>query len=263
MNAWYEQSFGADYLIVYKHRNLEHAYKEVKRMTEWLSLPERAEILDLCCGMGRHAMALAELGYKVTGLDLSDALLSEARKLDKHHEIEWLQGDMRSIPLQKTFDAVVNLFTSFGYFSTDAENEQVLHEIDRVLKPGGQYIIDFLNASYVKKHLVPHSERQIDGITIEETRTIEHELVQQSVRETVVKQIVMKEEGRADRHYEERVRLYELADFEAMLARTQLHIDHVYGDYDQSSHNSDSSPRLIIVGHKLENKSEHKKGSAK
>lgn len=258
MDAWYERSFGADYLIVYKHRNLQNAYEEVKRMTEWLSLPERAEILDLCCGMGRHALALAELGNKVTGLDLSEVLLAEARKLDVNGEIEWLQGDMRNIPLQKSFDVVVNLFTSFGYFSTDAENERVLHEIERVLKPGGQFIIDFLNASYVKNNLVPYSERQIDGITIEETRTIEREsvehsaqhFVQRSVREAVVKRIVMKEEGQADRHYEERVRLYGLADFEAMLGQTGLQIDHIYGDYDRSSLDTNTSPRLIIVGHK-------------
>lgn len=251
MNAWYEQSFGADYLIVYKHRNLQHAYEEVKRMIEWLSLPQHAEVLDLCCGMGRHAMALAEFGYKVTGLDLSEVLLAEAHKLDVNGEVEWLQGDMRNIPLQTSFDAVVNLFTSFGYFSTDEDNEQVLHEVNRVLKPEGQFIIDFLNASYVKQNLVPYSERQVDGITIEETRSIE--------ADTVVKRIVVKEDGRQSRHYEERVQLYTLADFEAMLANAQLHIDQVYGDYNRSPLDPDISPRLIIVGHK----STHKKGSTK
>ncbi|UUZ84364.1 methyltransferase domain-containing protein [Paenibacillus sp. P26] len=121
MSEWYKKSFGNDYLLVYKHRDLQGAYAEVRSMMEWLQPPEGAEVLDLCCGMGRHSMALNRFGFHVTGVDLSDVLLTEARRLDTEEEVRWVQGDMRQVPLNETFDAVVNLFTSFGYFDTDEE----------------------------------------------------------------------------------------------------------------------------------------------
>jgi len=242
LSAWYEQSFGNDYLIVYKHRDLQGAYEEVKEMIQWLKLPNHAEILDLCCGMGRHSMALNEFGFDVTGLDLSNVLLEEARKLDQQKQVRWIQGDMRKIPVNETFDAVVNLFTSFGYFETDEENNQVLHEIDRVLKSSGKFIIDFLNADYVSKHLIPFSERETEGLKIVENRSI--------VDQTVRKRIVIKEENVSDRHYLEQVKLYRLSQFESMLKNTNLRIDHVYGDYKQMPYDEGTSPRLIIVGHK-------------
>ena len=97
--AWYQESFGNDYLIVYKHRDLQGAYHEVKKMIDWLGLKQGAEVLDLCCGMGRHSMALAEFGYDVTGVDLSEVLLNEAVKLDEGKQVTWLHGDMREVPL--------------------------------------------------------------------------------------------------------------------------------------------------------------------
>lgn len=67
MTEWYEKSFGEDYLVVYKHRDFGGARKEVERMISWLGLPPGSKVLDLCCGMGRHSLALAEAGYEVTG----------------------------------------------------------------------------------------------------------------------------------------------------------------------------------------------------
>ncbi|WP_337588938.1 class I SAM-dependent methyltransferase [Gorillibacterium massiliense] len=117
MERWYERSFGRDYLLVYKHRDFQRAQAEVHEMVRWLSLKPGVEVLDLCCGMGRHSMALADAGYQVTGVDLSDVLLAEARRLDPAGRMKWVKGDMRRIPLSGPFDAVVNLFTSFGYFT--------------------------------------------------------------------------------------------------------------------------------------------------
>jgi ubiquinone/menaquinone biosynthesis C-methylase UbiE len=178
----------------------------------------------------------------VTGMDLSRVLLDEAKKLDEHHKVQWIRGDMRDIPLERTFNAVVNLFTSFGYFESDEENKQVLHEMDRVLAPGGKFIIDFLNPDYVTAHLVPSSERTTENVRIQETRSIEDGFVR--------KRIVILEEGKPKRHYLEQVKLYRLPQFKEMLQDTKLRIDHLYGNYDKTSYDESTSPRLIIVGHK-------------
>ncbi|MFH5182183.1 class I SAM-dependent methyltransferase [Paenibacillus sp. TAB 01] len=243
MSAWYEKSFGDDYLLVYKHRDLQGAYEEVKRMIEWLRLPEGSEVLDLCCGMGRHSMALYDFGYKVTGVDLSGVLLAEAHKLDKAGHVRWLQGDMREVPLTETFDAVVNLFTSFGYFDADEENERVLREIQRLLKPGqGKFIIDYMNPEYVKAHLVPYSSRSEGSCTIEEKRRIEDGCVR--------KTIVIQEPESDARTYSEQVKLYGKEEFVRMLERAGLEVTQVYGDYHASEYDPAESKRMIFVGHR-------------
>ncbi|UHA74403.1 class I SAM-dependent methyltransferase [Paenibacillus sp. 481] len=243
MSEWYERSFGEDYLLVYKHRDFQGAAQEVHRMMEWLQLPKGAQVLDLCCGMGRHSMALADAGYTVTGMDLSEVLLQEAVAFDQHNQVTFIRGDMRNLPMDGPFDAVVNLFTSFGYFVDDADNAQVFTEIERVLKPGGRYIIDFLNPSYLQAHLVPHSERVDEGTSIQEDRTIEDGFVKKNI-------VLTDLATDATRRYEERVKLYELADFDRMLSVAGLCVDAIYGSYDADSYSRERSARLIITGHK-------------
>lgn len=244
--AWYNRSFGKDYLLVYKHRDMQGAYEEVRAMVGWLSLPRGAQVLDLCCGMGRHAMALRDFGFDVTGMDLSKTLLDEAVQHDDGGEegrlVNWVHGDMRSVPLAGPYDAVVNLFTSFGYFDKDEENEQVLLEISRLLDANGRWIIDFLNPAYIRDNLVPRSVRMEGATQIEELRKIEAGYV--------LKSILLQEPERVERRYEEQVRLYELDDFKRMLNEAGLVLDAVYGGPDQSPYDRHRSPRMIMVGHK-------------
>ncbi|MFB9326007.1 class I SAM-dependent methyltransferase [Paenibacillus aurantiacus] len=243
MKAWFERSFGSDYMIVYRHRNRAQAAAEAQRMAGWLQLPEGAEVLDIGCGMGRHAQALSDMGYRVSGVDLSEALLAEAKAHNKEGRVTFSQGDMRELPYgDAAFRATVNLFTSFGYFEEEADNDQVLREIRRVLRPDGQFLIDFMNPAYVKKHLVPHS-RRIDeqtGLVIEECRSI--------AEGWVTKRIGIGLPGEPARTYEERVRLLPLEWFEQALDQAGLRIDRVYGNYGGAHYAPDASQRMIIAG---------------
>lgn len=247
MEAWYEKSFGHDYLIVYKHRDVQGAYAEVRKMVDWLRLPDGAQILDLCCGTGRHSLALADFGYNVTGIDLSEVLLKQAVQSDEEKRVRWIRGDMRSIPVQGPYDAVVNLFTSFGYFDTEEENVQVLREIRRVLKPGGGFILDFLNPAYVERHLVPASERETDGLRIRERRSIELGCVVKRIEISDVHEPTLE-----PRTYIEKVRLFRPDQFREMMHRAGLVIDAMHGGYDQSDYDEASSVRQIYVGHAAE-----------
>ncbi|WP_106768550.1 class I SAM-dependent methyltransferase [Paenibacillus faecalis] len=249
MAKWYEKSFGEDYLLVYQHRDAQGAAHEVQKMISWLNLPAGAKVLDLCCGMGRHALALSQAGYKVTGIDLSDVLLREAKQQDKDNMVTWILSDMRHLPVNDDeFDAVLNLFTSFGYFTKDEEHIKVLQQIYRVLKPGGQFIIDFLNPDFVERNLVPESFRVSGDQRIDERRQIEGGYVKKDISITDLNS------GKT-RHYCERVKLYRLDLFMSMAEAAGLCIDRVLGNYNEEKYNSKTSPRMIFLGRRPMEKS--------
>ncbi|GGG20719.1 class I SAM-dependent methyltransferase [Paenibacillus abyssi] len=243
MGEWYEKSFGTDYMVVYKHRDWENAYREVSNMVGWLKLPAGVPLLDVGCGMGRHALALAGFGYQVTGIDLSGPLLEEAKRKDESKQVRWVQGDMRQLPFAAgEFKATVNLFTSFGYFEKESDNKQVLKQLRRVLAEDGQFLIDYLNPAYVVQHLVPHSQRidEETGWTIDETRMVDENWVK--------KEIVIQLAAGEKRHYSERVRLYDRTWFEQGLSEAGLELDVIYGDYDGSAYDELRSKRMIMTG---------------
>ncbi|CAM4190075.1 ubiquinone/menaquinone biosynthesis C-methylase UbiE [Paenibacillus endophyticus] len=245
MKPWYEQSFGSDYMLVYKHRDWENANEEARKMIAWLKLPKNAQMLDIGCGMGRHALALAGFGYSVTGIDLSQTLLDEARKHDEKELVNWRQGDMRELPFEPgSFDCTVNLFTSFGYFSLEEDNVNVLRQIAKVLRKNGSFLIDFLNPAYVEKTLIPSSDRTDEeaGIHIQELRSITDGWVQKEITVTEL------ENPDKARQYLERVRLFPLAWFERNLANAGLVLEQLYGDYDGCEYEAIDSPRMIMTG---------------
>lgn len=242
LKPWYEQSFGKDYMIVYRHRDWNNASREVHNMAKALHIPDGSSVLDIGCGMGRHALALADAGYVVTGVDLSSTLLDEARANDPEGAVAWAHGDMRELPFpDSAFDATVNMFTSFGYFSEDADNVRVLEQVRRVLKPNGAFLIDFLNPSYVARNLVPESSRKDEesGLHIQEIRSIVDGWVQKEITVS---------DGGMKREYLERVRLFPLEWFQLHLQQAGLRLEHVLGHYDGSLYNEATSPRMIMVG---------------
>ncbi len=140
MKEWWRDYFDAQYLLEYEPIfTLERDRRDVARVIEVLGLPAGSKILDVPCGQGRHAHPLAEAGFNVTGLDYSADLLRRAKGRGTGSRLRYSRGDMRTLPRAWTgkFDAVLNLFTSFGFFSHPADDAQVIHEFARVLKPGG------------------------------------------------------------------------------------------------------------------------------
>lgn len=240
MTEWFERSFGEDYLLVYRHRDFQGAYQEVQRMVQWLSLPANAKVLDLCCGMGRHSKALSDSGYEVTGIDLSEVLLREARMHDKEQRVRFVRSDMRQLPLDESFDAIFNLFTSFGYFEEDEENLKVLLEMKRVLKPKAPFIIDFLNPEYVEQTLVPYSLHEEDKVRIQQFRKIQAGYVK--------KDICITDEQGQRRTYSERVKLYSRDRFVELIEQAGLQVNDVYGHYDERPFDASTSARMIFVG---------------
>ncbi len=234
---WYEQWFDENYLALYCHRNRSDAEEQVRLIIDTLGLSQDTAILDLACGEGRYTALFKELGYTITGLDLSETLIDCGRQ--RHPGLDLKIGDMRCIP--GTFDLILSLFTSFGYFDKDEENEKVLHSVYYALNPGGVFWLDFLNAHQVQEQLSPRSTSQLTPeIQVLETRKIENG--------RIVKDIYFKDDGR-EKCYRESVRLFTHQQLGEMFKRTGFSIIKVFGDYMGQPWNP-VSPRTILVGRK-------------
>src|SRR5882762_3022760 len=231
---WFEKWFGEDYLNIYQHRDEQEAEHAIELIAANLAGREIQSVLDLGCGAGRHTKVLFERWWTV-GLDLSVALLKVARK--ESPDAPYVRADMRELPFaDESFDLVVNLFTSFGYFEEDSEHARVLACVRAATRRGGTFVIDFLNASQVRRGLVPYDERVENGITIEQRRTIS------SDDRFVEKRIRLRERGK---EYIERVRLLSAADLERMLTTAGFDVSKRFGDYSGDGW-SENSPRTIL-----------------
>ncbi len=239
MSEWFEHWFGEEYLELYPHRDDEEASR-VAALLESRGVVRRGDrVVDLACGAGRHAVALSRLGARVVGLDLSMPLLRAGQR--RWQDARLVRADIRVLPLRTgAADAVVNLFTSFGYFELDAEHETVIAEVARVLRAGGRFVLDFLNAREVRATLVPRDERPINGRSVVQERRLEKD------GRYVIKTIPLAGEGRS---FMERVRLYERADLERMLEGAGLAVDAVLGDYEGAPY-VEHSPRLLMLARK-------------
>lgn len=249
---WYEDWFDADaYELVYEERDEEEAERMVDLLERAVRPAPGADVLDVGTGRGRHARVLARRGYRVTGLDLSANAVATARARAAAEGLPperllFVQGDMRLPHFQERFDGVTNLFTSFGYFEDDANHQRAVSAMADALKPGGWLVQDFLNAPYVRAHLVPEDEKVLDGVRVRQERWVEGGHVH--------KRITLTPEGGgagggAPRVYTEHVRLLTRDDFARMYAAAGLRLVETFGDYGGGPHTS-ASPRLILHAEK-------------
>lgn len=244
---WYLHAFTDDYLYLYAHRSEEEADDHINLAIRHVPFEKEQHILDIACGAGRHLLAFAKRGAKVTGIDLSDVLLGNARERFRNvgFKANLVQGDMREIPYRAQFDGATMWFTSFGYFENSADDKKVLKGLSKALKPGGWWWIDLPNPGFLISNLIEKSERKIDGpngkACVKEQRRI--------IGNRVVKTIqIFDNLGR--RQYVENVRLYSTERFGRMISSVRLSTDGVLGDYDGSAFTR-YSPRQIWYGRKL------------
>ncbi len=239
--AWFNHPA---YLKLYAHRSLEEAEQTIATLLKFISIEKsNPKTLDIACGSGRHAVALAENGFDVTANDLSSTLLAEARKLaeSKSLTLTFTHTDMREIAFEQEFDLIIQLFTSFGYFENDDEDKVVLENVVRALKPSGWYVLDFLNEHIVRNTLQPETRRTLGELDVLEQRTL--------FGERVVKSITLRENGTTHRFIES-VRLYSKEELTAMLTAVGLRVHHFLGDYHGGAFVREASPRLILIAQK-------------
>lgn len=233
---WYERWFGEEYLELYPHRDDKDAARLVDFLAELVPL-DGCRLLDLACGTGRHAILFVRHGAVVTGLDLSIPLLRRGH--DRYgRALEFVRGDIRSLPFRRgAFGLAVNLFTSFGYFTNDTEHGQALAEAFRVLRPGGSFVLDYLNTTHVVENIVPYEEQRLGRHRAVIRRRVSDDGLY------VIKEIRLPEEGR---RYKERVRLFSPDELADMLGASGLDVTRVYGDYDGGTVGP-HAPRAIFL----------------
>jgi SAM-dependent methyltransferase len=235
MPEWFEEWFGEEYLQLYPHRDDAEAERAVALIVRATGLAAGWRVLDVGCGAGRHARAFRAIGARCVGLDLSRTLLRVARGIT---DAPLVRGDMRRMPIRPgSMDLTVSLFTSFGYFEHDEEHAAALREMVGTLRPGGWFVIDFLNAAEVRRRLVARETVAVRGGQAEVARTMSPD------GRYVCKTIVTP----AGRRFTERVRLFDPGQMSALLSDAGVEVRHRFGDYEAAPLRSDS-PRTILTG---------------
>lgn len=246
VQPWYRTWFESPwYMKLYRHRTEDEARQAVALVHDAAHIPEGARILDLCCGYGRHAMALAEQGYDVVGLDQSAFLISRAQEEYAHPACTYVVGDMRGPYPHAPYNAIVNFFTSFGYFDNHADHQQVFTTMFNALVPGGVLIMDFLNAEVTRRTLVAESMQLVDGATVIQERRIEEPVVK--------KTITISNPCCYEVQYHEQVWLYTAHDLMQMATEAGFTVETVYGSYSGSPFDPETSPRCILIAHRPAN----------
>lgn len=238
---WWDTYFDSNYLKLFSYTE-KSARFEVESLVRLLNLKPPKKILDLCCGFGRHAIVLASKGFDVTGLDLSETILQQARlkaeKLGIKLDLE--KKDMRDIQHLNEFDVIINLFTAFGFFDSESEDLLVLQGIHRALKPDGQFVIDTINRDFAIQARKLQSWNIDNGSVILEERFFDFF----KSRLEIVHHIV-DNNGRKEK-LESSFRLYTLKEMLDLFSQSGLTLTEVYGDFDGSQYSA-QSPRMILV----------------
>lgn len=237
---WWQNYFGQDYIETYQQAGY---FDLTKKQTNFLVkkvFPRSTKtVLDLCCGHGRHAIELAKKGYKVTGIDYSAYAIDMAKREAKRQklDIKFIRGDARQIKYANQFDVVINMFTAFGYGSR-TDDQKILKNVARALKPKGVFFIDLMNPIWLWRNYKPayrlvsgkykvSAKRQFDFLdnTISETRTI----IERGKKKT----------------YHTKNRLYTLAELTEVLKQQSLVVTDAWGKFDGGSYDWDAK-RLLV-----------------
>jgi len=243
--AWFEEWFNHPlYLEVYSHRDQDEAERCIRTILSVSDLEykprQSVSVLDIACGAGRHALELARLGYCVTGNDLSPFLLEEAKKEAAKCRIDLSLTccDMRSIAACAEYDLVVQLFTSFGYFSSRDDDMLVLRKVHAALKSKGRYVLDLINLHHLERTLVARSTRIAGELTVDEARRLEDG--------RVIKTIAISSPTGETLNFTESVRVYERDEIVSMVLEAGFTLTSIAGDYNGGDYDEESSPRMML-----------------
>lgn len=237
-SPWYKDWFDSPhYHVLYQHRDDVEAMSFLTKLLEYLSPPKNASVLDLACGKGRHSAYLSDLGYNVTGVDLSNKSITHAKQFESE-TLRFIRSDMRDLQFDSEFHLVLNLFTSFGYFENKEDDLDVLRRVKSALLPEGVFVLDYLNSKNVE-----FVENRVEEKEIGTTKFFTKK---SRANGFIIKDINLID-GDQNATYQEKVRLICTEQFEEYFHLTGLKILDRFGSYDLEGYSEKESSRLIYV----------------
>ena len=243
-HPWFKNWFNSPYYHqLYFNRDEAEAAKFIDKLINYLDPKAGSIMLDVACGKGRHAIHLAEKGFDVTGIDLSEDSIKEAL-LSENEKLHFFLHDMRLPFYINYFDYAFNFFTSFGYFSTQREHDNAIRTIAQSLKEKGCIVLDYLNVHYAEDHLIHKCDKEIDSVNYFITKWFD---------EThFYKKIIVEDDALHEPlEHVEKVAKFSLGDFTEMFAYQGLQIQEIFGDYNFGNYDVKKSPRLIMIARKM------------
>ncbi|MCX6353168.1 MAG: class I SAM-dependent methyltransferase [Bacteroidetes bacterium] len=239
--SWFHHWFGSPYYnCLYAHRNDAEAHLFIDNLLIHLQLKPNAKITDAGCGKGRHSIYLANKGFDVTGLDITKENIDEANESANEHLRFFIQDIRIHFPTSMQ-DLVINVFTSFGYFKTESEDLAALQNMYDCLAPNGFFVMDFLNAEWVKSIIIPYHEAEMGGYKF---------IINKKIEDGFVRKYIRVIDGEKEMDFMEEVKLLSHQKLTEYFATIGFKIQGVYGDYSLNPFDEQKSERLIIIAQK-------------
>lgn len=238
---WFETWFDSPYYhILYKHRDEKEAEQFLDNLMSYIKPQPGASILDVACGKGRHSIYLNKKGFDVTGFDLSENNIAHNLEFE-NEKLKFYLHDMREVFRVNYYDIVLNLFSSFGYFRKERDNQRCMIANATAMKSGGLFVFDYFNAAKILCIGNSKYEAVIDGIQF----NIRKEISGQKI----IKHIEFKDRGEYF-HYIEEVVLLSAELLKKYILDAGLTIVNTFGDYQLNPFDENKSDRLIILSKK-------------
>jgi len=236
--SWFANWFDSPYYhTLYKNRDEREAQVFIDKLIDYLQIPKESKLIDIACGKGRHAKYFNQKGMDVVGVDLSPNSINTAKK-DENKNLQFSVHDMRENYQKNTFDIVTNLFTSFGYFKDNKDEQKAINAMASNLKKEGLLIIDFMNAKKVITNLVLNEQKTIDGIQFDITKKVKDGYILKDIRITDEKE---------EQQFQEKVKAITLADYSEFITNAGLKIIDIFGNYKLDNFDEEISDRLILI----------------
>ncbi|MCB0205014.1 MAG: class I SAM-dependent methyltransferase [Anaerolineae bacterium] len=244
--SWHDQDAFWELVepMLFNTQRLELAKEQVQQVEKLLQLPGGARILDLCCGVGRHSIELADLGYAVTGVDRTQRYIEQARQtaLARGLGPVFLVGDMRDYRSPDGYDAVLNMFGSFGYFADEADDRKVVANMYEALRPGGQVLIETMGKEILARQFQERNWHEVDDLLI-----LSEQKITQNWGRVETRWIAIRGTERIEHHVS--IHSYSAVELSSLLADVGFREIRVFGSLDGIEYNQDAQ-RLVVVARK-------------